>query len=423
MIVKRLLADLETATSANRARGAATLARVYLFEDLPDSELMDAETALTALLDDPVMAVRRAIARVLASSRNAPPHIISALSMDHSLVAGRVLTHSPLLTDDDLIEALGVADSYAQVAIALRPGLSGKVVAMIAATGGREAMIALAVNETARLGEAEMTSMLERHGTDGEVREALLCRTEIPAPVRAMIATQTARALEVFTINTGWLSAQRSERCTREARDSATIEIAAQEYARTGNPPVQLANKLRESSQLTPSLLLRSLVCGERSLFEASLESLTGAGTRRIAGLVSAWSGTGFAALYTKAGLPPRLLGAFRAAIAAQDATGLIHDSEQPPTLSSLLIERTLAACEASSSPDLRTVNALLHRLRAEAMRNKARLLSLELIADAKSALQIEAAGTSTPVLTGQPAIDLQAIEEAVQQPTAVLAA
>ncbi|MCC2095262.1 MAG: DUF2336 domain-containing protein, partial [Hyphomicrobiales bacterium] len=229
MIVKRLLAGLETAVSANRARGAAALARAYLLEELTDSEALDAETAMTALLDDPVIAVRKAMARVLASTPNAPAHIIAALATDHSQVASRVLTHSPLLNEDDLIEALGVADATAQVAIALRPRLTGKVAAMLVEQGGREAMIALAVNESAVLTEDSMQRMLDRHGSDGEVREALLGRRNIPAAIRAAIASHTANALQQFVTRTGWLTQQRSERCTREARDGAVIEIAAQE--------------------------------------------------------------------------------------------------------------------------------------------------------------------------------------------------
>ncbi|MGE3246584.1 MAG: DUF2336 domain-containing protein, partial [Beijerinckiaceae bacterium] len=315
MIVKRLLASLETADSSRRARGAASLARAYLTEGLTDSELLDAETALTALLDDPVVAVRKAMARVLASSPDAPMHVISTLACDHSTVAARVLTHSPLLADDDLIDALAVADGYAQVAIALRPHVSGRVATGVAETGCREAMIALAVNETANLDEAAMLRMVERHGNDGEVREALLLRTGLPTNVRAALAAETARALQAFAEKTGWLSPQRSERCTREARDAAVIEIAARAHAETGAPPLALARQLRSASQLTPSLLLRALLSGERSLFEASLTALSGMDQRRVSGLVKAWSGAGFAALYSKAALPARLLAAFRAAL------------------------------------------------------------------------------------------------------------
>lgn len=414
MIVKRLLAGLEAADSAKRAQGAASLAQAYLRDDLSDVDLLDAETALTALLDDPVIAVRKAMARVLASSNNAPPHIVAALATDHSQVAGRILTHSPLLTEEDLIDALGVADSYAQVSLALRPNLPAKVAAMIAETGEREAMIALAVNESARVDEDTMQQILERHGDDGEVREALLGRMDLPAAVRATIARLTADALERFTTAAGWLSPRRGERCTKEARDTTLIEIAAQDHGDTGSAPLHLAQNLRRTNQLTPSLLLRALVSAERSLFEASLAALTGIELHKVTGLVRAWSGTGFAAVYAKAGLPPRLLGAFRAALAAQDATGLVLEAGEQPVLSSLLIERTLTACEASSSPDLRTVNALLHRLRAEALRNEARIMSMEMISDARSALSIADMSAASKQNTA-PAIDLQAIESAIE--------
>ena len=414
MIVKRLLADLENSAADERARGAEALARAYLHDDLSEMEILDAETALTALLDDPVLAVRRAIARILGSSRNAPAHVIAALASDHSLVAGRVLTHSPLLSDDDLIEALGVADSYAQVAIALRPGLSSKVAAIIAAVGGRESMIALAVNESALLEEAEMLVILERHGTDGEVREALLGRSHLPAPIQTAIATLTAAALEQFATRTGWLGPQRSERCTREARELTIIEIAAQEFARTETLPVALAAQLRDNGQLTPSLLLKALLCGERSLFEATLAMLSGIAIRRVSGLARAWSGAGFAALYARAGLPAGLLSAFRAALSALDDTGITTEPGEPLQLSGVLIERTLTACERVPSPELREVTALLHRLRAEALRQEARAVSADMIEHARTAMLEAPADSHAAGARIAPQIDLEAIEAAI---------
>ena len=62
-----------------------------------------------------------------------------------------MLTYLPLLAEDDLINALCVVD-----ATALCPYLFGKIAAMIAEQGGRETMIALAVNETAILSETSM---------------------------------------------------------------------------------------------------------------------------------------------------------------------------------------------------------------------------------------------------------------------------
>ncbi len=415
MIVKRLLAWLETADSARRAQAAAFLARAFLLDGLEHADLMDAETAMTSLLDDPSIEVRKAMARILAMSPDAPAHIISALSSDHSSISARVLTHSPLLTDDDLIDALGVADSYAQVAVAIRPGLSAKVAGMLAENGSREAMIALAVNDTAALSDTAMTRIIERHGTDGEVREALLGRDGLPAIVRAAIVSETARSLRAFVTRTGWLSEQRSERCCKDGRDTATIEIASGERTARSALPVALANRLRDARELTPSLLLRALVSGERSLFTAALATLAGLDQNRVAGLVKAWSGAGFGALYAKAGLPASLLGAFRAALAAQDATGLIYEPGQRPQLSGMLIDRTLRACEANASPELRKVSALLHRLRAEAARTEARQSNLA----KATAIAAQAQANAAPTIQ----VDLAAIEAEIASAPKIMAA
>ena len=109
-----------------------------------------------------------------------------------------MLTYSPLLAEDDLIDALGVADATAQVAIALRPYFSGKIERMIAEQGGRAAMIALAVNQAAILSETSMQRMIERHGEDGEMREALLGRSHLPAAILASIAGKTAVTQQTF---------------------------------------------------------------------------------------------------------------------------------------------------------------------------------------------------------------------------------
>lgn len=416
MIVRKFMAWLETADSARRCKGAGALARVYLQDELTDEEILEAETALTALLDDPVINVRRAMAREFAYSANAPAHIVAALAADHSSVSSRLLTYSPLLNDEDLIDCLAVADPFAQVSIAIRPGLSRHVTARLAETASREALVALAVNESADLDEAVMQQMIQRHGANGEVREALLSRASLPPCIRATLASATANALQVFVTKTGWLSAERSERTSREARDAATIDIAAQLRAETGAAPIALARQLRQNNQLTPALLLRTLVSGDRALFVASLCVLTAMPEGRINNLVKAWSGAGFGALYAKANLPAGILAAFRAALAAQDATGLIYAEGQIPKLSTALIDHTLKACHAAGSPELRTAKALLLRLRSEAARVQARIDSSELIASTK-------APPALPAPQIDLEIDLEAIEAEVTATVPAIAA
>ncbi|MBM3609765.1 MAG: DUF2336 domain-containing protein, partial [Alphaproteobacteria bacterium] len=165
MVVRRFLAWIQTAGAAERAEAVAALARAFLQAGapggLPVEETADAELALTAILDDPSPQVRRALAQELAASHAAPRHLIGALASDQSDVSAPVLNRSPLLGEAELIECARVADGYGQAAIALRPGLPAAVCNGLAQEAQREALVALAVNETAALGEAAMQAMLK----------------------------------------------------------------------------------------------------------------------------------------------------------------------------------------------------------------------------------------------------------------------
>ncbi len=406
MIFRNFLAWAQTAPAASRAEGASALARAYLEAELSEEDRSDAEIALTSLLDDPAISVRRALAIELAGSPYAPRHVISALASDQSGISVPVLSRSPLLSEAELCDCAVIGDVYAQAAIALRPGLPEAVAWVIADRGEREAVISLAVNLCAYLAEPILGRILERHGEDGEVREAILARGDLPASIRSDLVTATANALSSFVISAGWMTAERAGRTCRETLESGVVEIAAGELQTGnlqvgGNLPLGLVHHLRQQEQLTPALILRGLLSGNRSLFEATLCELSGQGPERVKGFVAAWSGAGFAALYARANLPPGLLPVFRAALAAQDDYGLIYVAEQRPQLSKLLIEGTLRALEAMAGPPLGRVIALLHRLRAEVARTEARAMSTELIASSM-------ATTLAPPVENPPAIALE---------------
>ncbi len=404
MLVRQFLTWAETANAASRAEGCAALARAYLASGneggLDDEQRIEAELALTAMLDDGSPQVRRALAEVCATSPHVPRHIISALAADQSDVSAPVLNRSPLLGAAELIECARVADAYGQAAIALRPGLPGSVAAALAEHAGCEALVALAVNETAALSEASMLTMLERFGEDGELREALLARGDTSDAVRCVLVEQTGRALESFVVASGWVAPERAGRAVREARDTGLIEIAAQAADTSESAALQVVRHLRASSLLTPAMLLRALLSGNRSLTAAALGELAGQSHGRALGLVKAWSGPGFAALYDKAGMPVSLLPAFRAALAAQDDYGLIFAPGQRPALSHGLIVRTLKTLESLHIPEFSSVIGMLQRLGSEAARAEARRMSESL---RKSLL--------APPVAAPLAIDMDALE------------
>ena len=370
MIVRRFLQWARTAAPSQRAEAAGALARAYLYADLPESEREEANLALTGLLDDPSPLVRRAMAENFATAAEAPHNIVLGLADDQSDISSIVLCRSPVLSDSDLIDCAAIGDVIAQSAIALRPRLSAAVAAAVAEVGGCEALISLAINSGADLPEFSMRRMIERFGSDGEMREALLSRPNLPDSLRADLVAATADSLSAFVTERDWMSRERANRIRREACEQAHVIIAAMS-GESENGASTLVAHLRASGQLTASLLLRALLSGNSGLFEAALAELSGLPSARVRGLTRDWRSTGFAALYRKSGLPDALLPAFRAAI---EALSLIDTSaESGACLSRLRIERVLTACKAANGGELDRLLGVLRRFDAEAAREEAR--------------------------------------------------
>ncbi|MBB4197588.1 hypothetical protein CCR94_13350 [Rhodoblastus sphagnicola] len=371
MIVRKFIQWSQGASATARANGVAALARAYLYSEMTLEDRREAESAFFALLDDPSPLPRHAMAEGFAGAPDAPPVVIQGLARDSSEISTLVLARSPLLADADLMDCAVVGDAAAQAAIALRADLSPAVCGSLAEIAGREAIIALAVNETANLPDFALRRMVERFGDDGEVREALLGRSWLPAAVRAALADAAARTLSAFIVSRQWISTARGERIAQECRDRATTIISAG-CAAYSEETAALAAYLRASSQLTPALSLRALLCGQSGLFEASLAELTGLSAKRVAGLArEPWSDA-FAAIYAKAGFPAGLLLAFRSTLAALARIKTDGDADEG-ALRLPLIQAVLADCEQGDAVALAKVISLLRRFELDAARDKGR--------------------------------------------------
>ena len=194
-IVRRFLVWAQCAEAEERADAASALARAYLYCDLTPSVRADAALAMTALLDDSSALVRRALADALASSRDAPRHIVLALAVDQSDVSAGVLARSPVLTDAELVDCAAIGDVVAQCALARRSDLGPGAAAALIEIGERDAALTLLGNLSVDLPGRMLRRLFERFGDDGEAREALLSRPSLPASLRADIAIATSKDL------------------------------------------------------------------------------------------------------------------------------------------------------------------------------------------------------------------------------------
>jgi uncharacterized protein (DUF2336 family) len=379
MIIRQFLAWTQHSSAARRAEAAGSLARAYLYGGLGAEIAWEAEAALLALLDDPSSLVRRALAEACAGCATAPRTLIVALAGDQADIAALVLSRSPVLGDADLVDGVAIGCLTVRRAIAGRANLSAGVAGALAEIGEAPALVALARNRSARITTGSLMRMVERHGGEAAVREAILTRPNLPLEVRQSITTRLAEALSAFAVSAGWLTPARSARASREAQERATLAFSAEAH------PIDLARlvtHLKAQGQLNAGLLLRAILSGHMAFAEAALADLSGLPLRRVAGLMQEGSSAAFAALHRKAGLSPVLLPAFGAALSAWREAGQGAIVSAGASLSRLMIERALTACETMPFAEAQGVMALLARFEAEAARDEARVLARELAAD-----------------------------------------
>ena len=395
MIVRTFLLWAQHAAAGRRAEAAAALARAVLHGGLSATDRRDAETALAALLDDASPLVRRALAEAFAGSGDAPRHLIVALANDQGDVAALVLARSPVLTDADLVDCAALGDDTARDAIAARPRVSAGVAGALAEIAGPRALTILIANPGAVLAGSSLMRVLERHGDDGALREAMLARDDLPVEVRQAVAARLAASLQDFVVGCGWLTRERGARVAREARDRATL--ALRDEATHPGDAARLVAHLRRSGQLTAALVLRATLSGRMDFAEAALADLAGLPSARVAALIHDGSGGAVAALYRRAGLPAELYPAFEAALSAwrEGARGTIDAAG--PRLSRLMIERALTACEAMPFEEARAVLALLARFDAEAAREEARTVAEQVAHEAAQEAALEAVVDALP--------------------------
>ena len=174
----------------------------------------------------------------------------------------------------------------------------------------------------------------------------MLAREDLPAPTRQALVAKLSETLAGFVTARAWLDEDRAQRIAKEACEKATVTLAAVSPA-TEIPP--LIRHLRESGQLTAGLVLRALLSGNIELFEQALAELSDMPLARVSALVHDRRGTGFRALYDKAGLPASTYAAFREAVEAMREGGFIGEPGGATRLKRRMVERVLTRCADES--------------------------------------------------------------------------
>lgn len=378
MIVRHFINWIRTAPAGERAEATRALARAWLISDLSADDRIAAEGALLMLLDDPSPLVRQAMAEAFARSAEAPAAIVRALSTDQPTVALPVLEHSPLLIDADLVDIVATGNEEVQCAVARRIALPVSVCAAIAEVGCAAAALELIENPHAELAPFSWDRIVERHGHLAAIREAMLVLEDLPAATRAALVEKLSQTLAQFVVARNWLSADRADRITIEARDRSTMNIAARSR---GEDMQGLVRHLRITGQLTAGLILRALLSGNLDLFDAALAELADLPLARVSALLHDRGGNSLHALLRRAGLPEATFAAFQVALDACHEQGFVDSDDGAARLRRRMVERVLTHCETGRGAT-EPLMVLLRRFATESAREEARLFCDELVAD-----------------------------------------
>ena len=297
--VERLLAD---PSPAARADTAAKVARAYSAPSLSDAERQLAQAIVAALSRDAELRVRQALAEHIKDNPDLPPGIAARLARDVAAVAVPILRHSPVFSDDELVELLQSVSPQHQVAIAGRDRVSAALSDALVSHAAEPAVAVLMGNRGAEVTAPMMERALDRFGDSRAVGEALAQRPGVPAKFVVRLIAQVSEDLRDTLMQRYRIPAGMAADMMMQMRERALLGMLGEGAAPAALP--ELAADLNSRGQLTPGLLLRALAGGDVAFFEQGLAQLCNIPIRNAQLLIHDPGGRGFRAIYGRCGLP-----------------------------------------------------------------------------------------------------------------------
>ncbi|HLN22934.1 MAG TPA: DUF2336 domain-containing protein [Patescibacteria group bacterium] len=192
----RLAADTDPSVRGDLAQKIARLAPGLSADDQDRLRRMTYE-ALLLLARDQITRVRQILAEALKDVANAPPELVRQLAHDSELaVAGPILEHSPVLTDEDLMEIIQSCPAAGGLsAISRRSSIRPNLADAIARTDDSEAIAVLLANPSAQIREETLDMLLDRAPSHEVWHGPLVARPQLSARAATRLARFVAESL------------------------------------------------------------------------------------------------------------------------------------------------------------------------------------------------------------------------------------
>ncbi|HYD97828.1 MAG TPA: DUF2336 domain-containing protein [Alphaproteobacteria bacterium] len=274
---------------------------------------------LETLARDQAVAVREILAETLKDMPSAPPHIVQQLARDLEIrVSAPVLTHSPVLGDDDLLSIISANPvPGALAAIARRGTVSGNVADAIAGSTDEAAIAVLLANPSAQIREATLDHLIERAPGVEAWHEPLVRRPKLPpGAVRKLAKFVADSLLSVLEARPDLDSATAQQladtvRQRLAAKAAEPAEAAEGGKAKPSGPeperPSDRARRLNKEGKLDEAAVAAAVSGADRAFVLAALAELAGIDMALAEQVMRSQSPRGVVALVWRCGLSMRL--------------------------------------------------------------------------------------------------------------------
>ena len=259
-------------TEDDRAMAAQKICRCIDGIELKGDEREHAETILKLMAEDAAASVRRALAVTLKNSPRLPHDLARKLADDIDSIALPILQHSPVLSDEDLIEIVRSAPPAKQVAVANRDHISTTLTGAIAVFGAPVAVEAALANDNAEFDQGGLKTVLQRMGDRESITATMARRNSLPVAIVERLVAMVSGEVFDYLVNHHEVSPQLAIDLASGARERASMDLV--EQAGLQSDLGRFARQLAMHGRLTPSFIMRALCLGYMDFVEHAMAEL-----------------------------------------------------------------------------------------------------------------------------------------------------
>lgn len=323
-----------------RAIAAQRVCRDIRSKTLSEAERAFARKLLKHISEDSADMVRRALAITLKNSPKLPHDVAMKLAEDIESIAVPVLTHSPVFTDEDLVEVLKSKAAAKIVAVAKRVSVSDHVARAIIRFGDSRAVAEVAANDGALISEQTASEMLDIYKNDDLIAQSMIARRDLPPKIVEKMITLVSEELVVQITKRHGVSPDIAIDLASRTRERATLDFIDQSWV--SKDLKGLVRRIHSEGRLTTSLLIRAICSGQMRFAEHSLALLSGVSVQKAILMIHDGGPFGLKALCVRAGLNAHMVQIIQASVMIYrdlEQSGLDYDRVY---FQELMIERVL---------------------------------------------------------------------------------